>query len=153
MIGDENNSGVYYLAIFSIVIIGFSFITLMIDYFSTYTIKDTADAEFKRIVVNEMAKKLTDEYSSDYMAKFENSDKTALEEVIKKEFVSKMKSEKGYDINISLLEIQQPSDLTITCSLKGTCTFTPMIAKNFGSAFIFKLPIESKAKVIRFDEY
>lgn len=153
MIGDENNSGVYYLAIFSIIIIGFSFITLMIDYFSTYTIKDTADAEFKRIVVNEMAKKLTDEYSSDYMAKFENSDKTALEEVIKKEFVSKMKSEKGYDINISLLEIQQPSVLTITFSLKGTCTFTPMIAKNFGSAFIFKLPIESKAKVIRFDEY
>lgn len=152
MIGDDN-SGIYYLAIFSIIIIGFTFIALVMDYFSTFTIKDTIDTEFKRIVVSEIRKNLTDEYSSDYMAKFKVSDKLIVEDAIRNGFIQKMRDDKNYIINITSLDIQQPSDLTITCSFKGTYDFTPIVAKGLSGIFMFKMPVESKAKVIRLDEH
>lgn len=133
-----------------LVIISMFFIILMVDYFSTFTIKDTIDNEFKNIVVNEMAKKLTDEYSSDYVAKFDDVDKNNLESVIRNEFINRMKAEKNTIINVTSLDIKNPSTLTITCHFSGTYEFKPIISRGL---ITFQMPVESKAKVIRFDEY
>ncbi len=150
MLNDEDNSGFNYVFIFGLVLIVGVFISLMVDYFGIFSLKQTIDTEFKNIAINQMNKYLTDEYSSDYVAKFEITDKASLENAIKTDFVSKMDTEKNIKINISSLDIDQPSELTITFKVTGTYKYSPMSLKGIAS---FDLPVEARAKVIRLDEY
>lgn len=149
-VSEENQmqSAFAYPFMLFLVVLSFFFMGLMVDYYSTFTIKETIDREFKNIAVNEMGKKLTDEYSSDYISKFDDMAKTNLEKSIKKEFIEYMKIEKNYNITVTKLDIKNPSDKTITCKFAGTFEFKPMIGKNM---LKFDLPVEARAKVIRFD--
>ena len=149
-IGEENNmqSAFAYPFMLFLVVIAFVFMLLMVDYYSTFTIKDTIDQEFKNVTVNEMSKKLTDEYSSDYIAKFDTDDKIKLEKELKEKFIGQIKADKGYIVTVKTLEMNNPSEKTITLKFTGTFEFRPMILRKL---VIFDLPVESRAKVIRFD--
>ncbi|WP_455089678.1 hypothetical protein [Peptoanaerobacter stomatis] len=146
----SNNPGVTSLFLCFLITVAFFFMIFLVDYFSTYTIKETVDLEFKNVVITKMAQYLTDEYSSDYIAQFDNEDKKKLEEYIKDSFVKKLKTEKNINVKVNKLELNNPSSLTIVCNFEGTYEFKPMIGKG---KLIFDMPVDAKAKVIRFDEY
>ena len=92
MLNYEDNSGFNYAFIFCLVYISLTFIILLLDYFGTFSLKNTIDTEFKSIVVSELSKNITDEYSSDYLVNFDNTDEETLKSNIKEIFVNNMKT-------------------------------------------------------------
>lgn len=149
MLNYEDNSGFNYAFIFCLVYISLTFIILLLDYFGTFSLKNTIDTEFKSIVVSELSKNITDEYSSDYLVNFDNTDEETLKSNIKEIFVNNMKTNKNINIQVINLEINKPSSSTITCKFTGTYEYIPIIGEK---KFTFFMPVESRAKIIRLDE-
>ena len=67
---------------------------------------------------------------------------------LKEKFIDQIKADKGYIVTVKTLEMNNPSEKTITLKFTGTFEFRPMILRKL---VIFDLPVESRAKVIRFD--
>lgn len=149
MMNDEDNGGFTYMILLSGLFLTLFFITLIIDYYGVHSLRNTVASEFKNIAVNEININLTDEYSSDYIANFDTPDKDKLISNIKDIFVNEMRNKKNIDITVNTIEINNPSTSTMTCKFSGTFKYAPMLGNK---TMVFDMPVEAKAKVIRFDE-
>lgn len=150
MFDDDNGQVAGILTLLTLTILCLFFIILITDYYSVYTIKETIDIEFKNVVMTEAGLNLTDEFTSDYIARFEDKDQEKFTNNLKTKFISHMKTSKGYDISVDNLIISYPSERTITFAFDGSFKFSPMIGKG---TLTFDMPAKSRTRVIRVDDY
>lgn len=124
----------------------FQVVTFTSDYYQVFNVRETTQIEFKRALNQGMIQYANDYYSSDYIAKLEPADVTNLEQLIRTNFVNKLKNDYNLDLTIENFALEDTG--VVVCKYKGYVYYRPMIAKRLVP---FKIKVHGRSKIQRID--